>query len=170
MFALLIRMECNDPRQYTCISYQRIVLANSRNNAFGIASATCDQHRNARKNMSFFRLLPKEANYVIVPLMFLSGFGYWMFEGNMSSTTVSFDPDSGHEAEKRSQLPEYFLPVHEASRMIQLEDEDRQKGFCPEMNKITALFDMPVVASTVHDFYSKNCPKGLDDQERQNRK
>ncbi len=109
--------------------------------------------------MSFLRVLPKEAQWVVVPLIGVFWFGNWMTNGNMSSTTVSWDPNGGHETEKRAQLPDYFLPVHEASRMIQLEEEDRQRGFSPEMHTVTALFDMPVVASTVRDFYTAELPK-----------
>jgi hypothetical protein len=109
--------------------------------------------------MSIFRLLPREANYIIVPLIFLSAFGYSVVEGNKSSTTVRFRPDSTKEAARRAQLPDYFLPVHEAGSMIELEEEDRQKTFSPETRTTTALFDMPVVASTVHDFYVAELPK-----------
>lgn len=112
--------------------------------------------------MSLFGLLPKEAQMAVGGVMMVGAFGYWVFVGNMSSSTVTYDNDDTNDAEqveRRKQLPEYYLPVHPASKMYQLEEEDRQKAFSPEMHRVTTIFDMPVVASTVREYYVTELPK-----------
>lgn len=109
--------------------------------------------------MSLFRLLPKDAQKTVGGAIMVGAFGYWMFIANMSLTTVTYDPEDTDQEAKRKQLPDYYLPVHPASKMYRLEEEDRQKAFSFETHRVTTIFDMPVVASTVRKFYVAELPK-----------
>lgn len=79
----------------------------------------------------------------------------WLFCGGYSSTTVSYDPAETEELEqaRRNELPKNFLPLHQAARMVSLQEEERDSVLGGKSTTVTASFVVPLVASSVVEFY-----------------
>lgn len=101
---------------------------------------------------ALWKSLPPQGKVAMSAVLFTGFTGAWLFIGDVSSERSDFGPD-GDEQQKRQLLPKSFLPLHSSGKLLSLEEVHRKRPFVAGTKTVTASFEMPVVASTVLEFY-----------------
>lgn len=101
---------------------------------------------------SLWKSLPPEGKVAMSAVMFAGFTGAWLFIGDVSRDYSEFSPTADEQA-KRARLPKPFLPLHPSGKLLSLEQIHRKRPFVAGTKTVTASFEMPVVASTVLEFY-----------------
>jgi len=106
----------------------------------------------------FYRFLPMPVRigiFIVLTLVFTAN---WLLVGDYRSTTSEYG-EGGDEAGKRASIPPMFLPIEPTSKIIAIKEEHRKRPFVVGTETTTAYFGLPVVESTVRDFYHEALKK-----------